>query len=305
MNLADINNRFAQPSLKFTEDPSGLIFAEIDNAAATATICLQGGHITTWRPKSQTEPVVWLSDVAKYAQGKSIRGGVPVCWPWFGPHATESSYPGHGYARTVPWQVANSATLDNGDTQIKLMLMPSDQARTQFPKACRLELVATVGATLKVELITTNLDADSIEIGEALHTYFRIGDIGQTTVTGLEGSTFVDKVDGGARKQQSGAVSFSGEVDRVYVDTSAECVIDDPVLKRRIHVAKSGSNSTVVWTPWVEKAEKMGDFGPGKTNQGGWREMVCVESANALENSVTIPAGERHAMVVEYRAESM
>ena len=305
MTPADLNSRFGQPGLNFVQGAGDLTYAEIDNAGGVARICLQGAHIVSWRPKSQAEPVVWVSDLAKYGAGKSIRGGVPVCWPWFGPHATEKAFPGHGFARTVMWQVTGSATLADGATQVKFMLMPNDQTHAQFPKACRAELIATVGATLQVDLVTSNLDNEAIEIGEALHTYFRIGDIGSATVTGLENAAYVDKVDGGTRKTQSGAVNFTGEVDRVYVDTASECVIVDPDLKRRIRIAKTGSQSTVVWTPWLEKAEKMGDFGPGKANQGGWREMVCVESGNALDNVVSVPAGGSHTMSVVYGAEPM
>jgi D-hexose-6-phosphate mutarotase len=305
MTTADLNSRYGQPGLNFTEGTGGLTYAEIDNAGGVATICLQGAHIVTWRPKSQTEPVIWVSEQAKYGPGKSIRGGAPVCWPWFGPHATDKGFPGHGFARTVMWQVTGSETLANGDTLVKFMLMPNDQTRSQFAKACRAELVATVGATIKIELVTTNLDTEAVEIGEALHTYFRIGDIGTAKVGGLENAEYVDKVDGGQRKTQSGAIAFTGEVDRVYVSTESECVIEDPDLKRRIRIAKTGSRSTVVWTPWVEKAEKMGDFGPGKHNQGGWREMVCVESGNAVDNVVSVPVGESHTMSVVYSAESL
>ena len=305
MTIADLNSQYGQPGLSFVEGGGGLTFAEIDNAHGHARICLQGAHIVSWTPKSQAEPVVWVSDMAKYGLGKSIRGGVPVCWPWFGPHATEQGFPGHGFARTTMWQVTGSETLVNGDTRVKFMLMPNDQTHSQFPKACRAELIATVGATLQVELVTTNLDNEAIEIGEALHTYFRIGDIGTATVTGLENTGYVDKADGGQHKTQSGAIAFSGEVDRVYVGTAAECVIVDPDLKRRIRIAKTGSRSTVVWTPWIEKAEKMGDFGPGRNNQGGWREMVCVESGNALDDVVSIPAGESHTLSVVYSAEPM
>jgi D-hexose-6-phosphate mutarotase len=306
-NSSDVlNNRFAIPGhLGFRDDPGGLIFAEIDNAHATASVCLQGGHLVTWRPKEQAEPVVWVSEAAKYAPGKSIRGGVPICWPWFGPHASEGGFPGHGYARTVMWEVVSSQALEGGATELALVLLQNEQTRAQFPRACRLELTLTVGTSLRVELATTNLDSEAIEIGEALHTYFRIGDIGQTRVLGLAGGEYVDKVDGGARKRQEGAIAFQGEVDRVYVNSAAECVIEDPLLARRIRIAKSGSASTVVWTPWLEKAEKMGDFGPGKAGQGGWREMVCVESGNALDNVVSVPAGGRHALTVTYTAEAI
>lgn len=305
MNPAELNERFALPGLNFVEGPGGLAFAEMDCPGGSARLCLQGAHVVTWRPSDQEEPVVWVSEQAKYGPGKSIRGGAPVCWPWFGPHAQEKTFPGHGFARTVAWQVTRTETLENGDVRIALMLMPNDQTRSQFDKACRLELIATVGASLHIELLTSNLDNEAVEIGEALHTYFRIGDIGNIQIRGLESAEFVDKVDGGQRKQETGALRFTGEVDRVYLNTATECVIEDPDLKRRIRIGKTASQATVVWTPWLEKAEKMADFGPGKQNQGGWREMVCVESANALDNVVTIPAGESHSMTVTYSAEPL
>jgi len=301
-----LNSRYGIPGqMQFRDDPGGLVFAEVDNALGSATLCLQGAHVTTWRPKSQAEAVVWVSPEAKYAPGKSIRGGVPVCWPWFGPHASESSFPGHGFARTVPWQVIGSSSLEGGATQIRLIMMQNEQTRSQWPHATKLEMIVSVGDRLRVELVSTNMDTQDLVIGEALHTYLQISDIAGIEIQGLEGCDYVDKVDGGARKTQSGGITCSGEVDRVYVNTESECVIVDPGLKRRIHIAKSGSRPAVVWTPWSEKAEKMGDFGPGKQGQGGWREMVCVESGNALDDVVTVPAGASHTLAVEYRAEAM
>ena len=297
-----LNKQFGiNGDLNFVEDSSGLIVAEIGNALATASLCLQGAHLMTWQPKSQAVPVVWLSRDAKLAAGKSIRGGAPVCWPWFGAHASESNFPGHGYARTVSWRVVESGNEPNGATRLSLRLVESEKTRAQWPHECTLDLTVTVGETLRMEMTTENTGASDFVIGEALHTYFRIGDIGEVRVKGLEGSDYWDKVGGSTLKKQSGDIHFSGETDRVYVSTAAECVIEDDKLKRRIHVAKSGSLSTVVWTPWTEKANKMGDMG----QPDGWREMVCVESVNAMENVVKVAAGTRHTMIVEYRVESI
>ena len=301
MSLADLNTRFGiNEQLKFIEGPNGLVFAEIDNALGTAYICLQGAHITTFRPKDQVEPVIWVSKFAKFAPGKSIRGGAPVCWPWFGAHATEASFPGHGFARTVMWEVTQSAALPSGETEITLALLENEQTRTQWPHKSRVELNVVVGKSLKASLDTTNLGDAPIQIGEALHTYFQISDIEAVQVTGLENTVYLDKVGEATRRTQNGPITFTGEVDRVYVDTETTCYIVDPAYERRIKIAKSGSRSTVVWTPWNEKADKMGDFGPD-----GWRQMVCVESVNALENVVIVAAGETHRMSVEYSAETL
>ena len=283
--------------LDFTEDASGLVVARIDNAQGTAMLCLQGAHLMNWQPKSQSVPVVWLSKDAKLAAGKSIRGGAPVCWPWFGAHAKEASFPGHGFARTVPWRVIESGVEPDGATRLTLRLVSSDKTHEQWPHACNLDLTVIVGETLRMELTTENTGGSDFAIGEALHTYFQIGDIGDVSVSGLEGCEYWDKVGGSNLKTQEGDIRFSGETDRVYINTASECVIRDEKLGRSIHIAKSGSLSTVVWTPWVEKADKMGDMG----KPDGWREMLCVESANALDNQVKVSAGAKHTLIVEYR----
>lgn len=298
MDTSTLNQQFGiATSLRFVEDAHGLIVAEIENPLASAKICLQGAHLLCWRPRSSSIPVVWLSDGAQLLPGKSPHSGAPVCWPWFGAHESNPTFPAHGYARNLPWEVISSASEADGATCITLRLQDSDQAKAQWPHAATLELALTIGDTLRLALTTANNGSDAIIISEAFHTYFQVGDITQVRVTGLEGTTYADKVLDFARSTQQDAITFEGEVDRVYVDTAAECVIEDPSLRRRIHIAKTGSLSTVVWTPGQEKGDKLGDLG-----NEGWRRMVCVESANTMENKVSIPAGTSHTLAVEYRA---
>jgi dihydroxy-acid dehydratase len=302
---ADPLARFAIPGqLVFRSGAGGLTYVDIDNHGGRATICLQGAHVVSFRPKSQQEPVVWLSDAASFAPGKSIRGGAPVCWPWFGAHASETGYPAHGFARTVPWEVVGTRRRNDAKTEITLQLVESEQTRAQWPHPTRLTLTVVVGEKLEMQLATTNLGDAPVQIGEALHTYLHVSDIGAVKVSGLEGSDYHDKVGEAARRKQRDAIAFKGEVDRVYVDTPADCVIEDAGLKRRIRIAKSGSLSTIVWTPWTGKAEKMGDLGRGKSG-AGWREMVCVESANAMDNVVTVAPGETHTLAVTYSVEAL
>jgi D-hexose-6-phosphate mutarotase len=302
LTAQQLNTQFGiRGQLEFVEDKSGLIVAEIRNRQGSASLCLQGAHLMTWQPRSQPVPVIWLSRDAKLAAGKSIRGGVPVCWPWFGAHAAESAFPGHGFARTVPWQVVETDTGPDGSTRLTLQLIENEKTRAQWPYASKLNLTLIIGDILHRELTTENTGTTDFVIGEALHTYFQIGDIGAVRISGLEGCEYWDKVGGSALRKQSGAINFSGETDRVYVNTVSECVIEDDKLKRHVYITKSGSHSTVVWTPWADKAGKMGDMG----QPDGWREMVCVESANALENIIKVAAGSRHTMLVEYRAESI
>lgn len=304
MSHADIftlNQQFAiAGQLEFVQDTGGLVIARINNIHAQASIALQGAHVMTFQPRGE-HPVIWLSPAAKLAPGKSIRGGVPVCWPWFGPHASESGFPAHGFARTVPWQVVASEALAHGSTRVTFELPQSSIPSGQWPHACRVRNIVTVGKDLTVELVTENTGNSAFEIGEALHTYFVISDVDAARINGLEGAAYLDKVDNMQRKIQAGAVTINTEVDRLYVNTEAECLIEDTGFKRRIRIAKRGSRSTVVWNPWLEKAAKMGDFG----SDSGYRGMVCVESVNAAENVVSIPPGASHSLAVVYSVEKI
>jgi D-hexose-6-phosphate mutarotase len=298
MTLTELNQRFAISNhVQFKEIAEGMIIAEVSNQHANSNIAVQGAHIATWQPRGQ-EPVIWLSPLAKFAQGKSIRGGVPICWPWFGPHASDSKLSGHGYARTVPWQVLETKALPDGATFLRFGLIETDATRAQWPNTSPVQLEVTVGQKLRVELVTQNAGKDAFILGEALHTYFQISDVAKMTIRGLEGCDYLDKVGEPARRTQQGGIVIESEVDRVYVDTDKDCVIEDKGLKRAIRIAKTGSNSTVVWNPWTEKANKMGDFG-----DHGYRGMVCVESANAFDNLVTVKPGETHRLAVEYSVE--
>jgi len=298
MDLGDLNARFGiENTLVFEPGPGELPVAAVENEAASAVIALQGAQLIRWAPRGE-HAVIWLSEAARLAPGKSIRGGVPVCWPWFGPHHTEANYPAHGYARTVSWEVLSTEALGAAQTRLLFRLVESDATRAWWPHDTPLECSITVGQALELELLTRNAGNEPVTIGEALHTYFEVGDVSQVQVLGLEDGEYLDKVDGLRRKTQQGPVSIAGEVDRVYVNSSSPCVISDPVLGRRILIEKRGSESTVVWNPWVEKAEKMGDLG-----EQGYRHMLCVESGNAADNVLTVAPDAEHRLWVRYSVE--
>lgn len=300
MNLAELNQKYAIPGhVSFRDVADGMAAAEVANAHAEALIVLQGAHLATWRPRGQ-EPVIWLSPLAKFAPGKSIRGGVPVCWPWFGPHATDAKLPGHGFARTVMWDVRETRALPDGSTFLCFELVETEATRAQWPHLSSVRLEITVGATLRVELVTRNDSATPFGLGEALHTYFHISDLGNMKITGLENCDYLDKVGTPARRSQQGAVVIGSEVDRIYLDVPGDCLIEDAGFKRRIRIHGEGARSAVVWNPWIEKAEKMGDFGPE-----GYRGMVCVETANAADNVVMVAGGEEHRVAAVYSVEAM
>lgn len=285
--------------MRFTQFADGIVVAEIDNPLATATISLYGGHVVAWWPKHQTTPVLWLSKLAKFATGKAIRGGVPICWPWFGAHPSDKNLPGHGYARISPWDVDSVRTLEGGATEVKLTLLESDLSSAHWSHSVRLSAIITVGSTLTIELTTTNNSAQEISLSEGLHTYFQIGEISDIRIHGLESSEYIDLVNGNERCKQTGSITFEGELGRIYVNSNSSCVIDDPRLNRRIRIEKSGSLGTAVWNPWAETAAKMDDLGGN-----GWRDMVCVESANAMENLITVAAGASHTLSVTYTADN-
>jgi glucose-6-phosphate 1-epimerase len=271
-----------------------LVAARVTTPLADATITLQGAHVTHWQPSGQ-QAVIWVSDLARYAPGKSIRGGVPVCWPWFGPHAENPKLPGHGFARTVPWALVATKALPDGRIRLEFELSQTEATRAQWPHASIVRNIVTVGEELEVELATTNTGSAPFQLGQALHTYFVVGDVRRATVAGLGGCDYLDKV-GGGRERQRGQVSFTQETDRIYLGTHGCCGILDPVMDRTLLITSTGSRSTVVWNPWIDKAAKMGDFGP----DGQWG-MVCVETANAAEDVITLAAGETHRLTAQYR----
>ena len=299
-NIQDLNKRFsiedAANSLKFKAGKGDIPVVEIKSDLASATISLQGAHILSWKPSNERD-VIWISNDASYAMGKSIRGGVPLCWPWFGAHENNDAFPAHGFARTVLWQVKDTQVLSFNEIQITFSLDTDtldENLRTMWPFSTRAEFKITVSDTLKLELTTFNLSDEDITIGQALHTYFNIKDIESTVIHGLDGKTYLDKTDGFVSKQQDGDISIDGEIDRVYLDTADDAIIDDTT--RKIVIEKQGSQSTVVWNPGEIVADKMGDLGTD-----GYRNMLCVESANAANDVVEIGSGKSHSLSVTYK----
>lgn len=283
------------------QDVNGLHFLQIENPLASATIALQGAHIMHWQPKSAAQPVLWLSSNARYVAGRSIRGGTPICWPWFGAHPTDSSFCPHGFARVIPWSVTQVRTLASGATRLTLTMSETDETKRQLSYPHALSITITVGETLKIALATTNHGSDPFMVGEAFHTYFNVSDVENIHINGLDQSLYSDKVHDYQRRTQQGKLEFKSEFDRVYINNSDDCTIVDEGFNRAIRVAKSGSNSTVIWTPWADKAAQMADIGA----KDEWRKMICVETANALENSIVVNPHQTHILCAEYSLEAL
>ncbi len=290
LDLATLNARFAIPGhLQFVDSAPGLPVADIRTPLATAQVALQGAQVLAWQPDGLA-PVLWLSGAAVFQAGKAVRGGVPVCWPWFGDRPGHSA---HGFVRTRLWELRETGLDAQGQVHLSLGLRDDEATRAVWDHAFDLELQVTVGTTLTLALTTRNTGPEAFTLTEALHTYFSVGDIGQTTVHGLDNTTYLDKVQGFAPAQQTGPVNFTTETDRVYINTTADCVIDDAQQNRRITVAKTGSQATVVWNPWVDREKAMPDMAPG-----GYQTMVCVETVNAGPHVICVTPGQQHAMNV-------
>jgi glucose-6-phosphate 1-epimerase len=201
----------------------------------------------------------------------------------------------HGFARVIPWKLLESSQLKNGATKIVLKMLPTEAVTKQLTYSFELILTIVVGETLYLNLKTTNLSDSPFVISEGYHTYFYISDIENIKVTGLEDSVYTDKIDNFSRGVEKTSITFNNEFDRVYTNSN-DCYIEDEKFNRVITIKKSNSNSTVVWTPWQKKALAMGDMG----KQDEWRRMVCVETANLLENSVVIYPKLSHSVATEY-----
>ena len=289
------------PSVRAEIGPGNLPRLVVKTRAGRAEIYFQGAHVTAWQPASASEPVLWMSGKSYYEFGKPLRGGVPICFPWFGAHASDATAPGHGFGRLRDWNLIEAAETAEGVVTLALELA-SDKALTPlWPHAFRAVHRITIGNTLTMALEVTNPGAEAFTVEEALHTYFAVKDVRNVTVTGLEQVDYLDKVSGFDRKNQGGdPIRFTGETDRVYLNTTATCVIHDPGARRRIAIRKTGSDATVVWNPWIAKARAMPDFGDDE-----WPEMVCVETCNVNVHARKLAPGASHTMtaIIEVQGE--
>lgn len=279
------------------EGGGGLPVLRVDTDAASAQIYLHGAHVTSWRP-GQAQEVLWLSEASEFADGSPIRGGIPLCGPWFGPGRSKNKEPMHGWFRTSTWTLTD-VSLDGDDVVVRLTLSGADaRVPESEPADVTASYTVRVGAQLGLEL-TVTAGADGLDLEEALHTYFAVADVTQVRIEGLDGTRYADKAPGGRNlNAQAGDLSLVRLTDRVYAH-EGQATLVDPGLDRRIVIDKSGSRSTVVWNPWDAKAAEMPDLG------GVWQTFVCVEVANALNQHVKLEAGAAHTMGATITVESL
>ena len=262
---------------------------EVNTDWSSAEIYLQGAHVTDFQKKGEP-PLLFTSQFSRFEGGQAIRGGIPIIFPWFG---AKEGGAAHGFARATEWELHEATTVPDGGVSLRLGFPGCAEGAMWPPFAAN--YVITVTDTLTLELIITNASGEQdFNFENCLHTYFAIGDINNVSVTGLKGVSYFDKVDHFAQKtEDADSIRINSEVDRIYFDTTGVVEIHDPGLGRKIRVEKSGSASTVVWNPWIAKAQQMSDFGNEE-----YKQMLCVESGNVVNNKVTLPPGKSSVLKV-------
>jgi glucose-6-phosphate 1-epimerase len=284
--------------LDFHATASGLVYARVTTPRATATVYIQGAHLAAWQPKGQ-QPAIFISRKSDLAPGKAIRGGVPIAFPWFATRHDGKPGPSHGFARIQDWTLAFAA-MAGDELHLTFTLGPTEISRNLGYDNFRLAYELIIGRTLTMQLTVANDAAAPLVFEEALHTYYAVADIHEATVDGLDGVTYVDKTDKFQLKVQRGAVAISEPSDRVYFNTESTCVLHDTGGKRRVTIAKTGSNTTVVWNPWESGAAKLPDLDPTE-----WHEYIAVETANAAVNAITLAPGATHVMQAHVTVEDV
>jgi glucose-6-phosphate 1-epimerase len=286
----NLGSRFAIPGVaQILPGNNDLPKIQITTPAASAEIYLHGAQVTSWHP-AVSEEVIFLSQHSHWEAGKAIRGGIPICFPWFRAKSDNPKAPSHGVVRTKAWQL-ESLTEESEGVVITLATESDDQSHQWWAHNFRILHRITVGQQLKLELAVTNTGSDPFQFEEALHTYNRVADATKIRITGLDAVSFLDNRDSNREKVQAGAAKFTQQTDNAYLNTQQSVEIVDPLLHRRIRLEKQNSSTTVVWNPWQDGAASLADLGDEE-----WQQMACVEASNILSSAITLPPGEQHTM---------
>jgi glucose-6-phosphate 1-epimerase len=293
--IDELAQRFPHPDVRFSRKDR-LVLVEVTNEHGTAALSPFGATLLSYIPRGGAE-VIWVSETARFDGRKPIRGGVPVCWPWFGPHPSDPDRKAHGIARGAPWTLESVRSVDAG-TEVALRLAPDAVPREAWPHDFALRLVVTLGPALEMRLEGENRSHTDWTVSEALHAYFRVAEATETAVEGLQGKEYADKLRDGARSTQDGPLQVAAPMDRVYLDHQGPAVLHDAGNGRRIRVTKAGSASTIVWNPGPAGARDCEDM-----PDDGYRTMVCVEAGNALDKAYTLPAGAHHTLTTRIAVE--
>ena len=288
--IDELNRRFAiSGAASITAGNQGLPRVSVLTPVASAEIYLHGAQLTSWRPAG-AEEVIFLSQHSQWEAGRAIRGGIPVCFPWFRNKVDDPKAPAHGFVRTKGWQL-DSVEMQGDAVLVSLSTASDEATRAWWPHDFHLTHRLTIGEELAQELVVSNTGNTSLRFEEALHTYYRVGGAEAVRVQGLDGVAYLDNTDGNRKKQQEGDVVFTRQIDSAYIDTTHEVQIYDPLLRRRIRLIKQNSRTTVVWNPWSTGAQTLKDLGGDE-----WRTMACVEASNIRDFAVDLLPGQLHTM---------
>src|SRR5262249_15433794 len=271
------------------EGNAGLPKVRITTPDVMGEMYLHGAHITSWKP-SGAEEVLFLSSQSRWEDGRAIRGGVPICFPWFGDKGDDRKAPAHGFVRTRSWHLESISAAGNAVT-VSMFTESDESTRRWWPAEFRVVYRATFGRELDLELVVSNTGRTSLRFEEALHAYHRVGDVNQARLRGLDGIQYLDKTDAYRRKTQQAEIAITSETDRVYLDTTDPIDLTDPVLHRATRVVKENSRTTVIWNPWMDKTRQLSDL-----RENDWTQMVCIETSNVADFAVDLAPGQHHAM---------
>jgi glucose-6-phosphate 1-epimerase len=291
--IEKLNSQFEIASrLIFKEGKGNLPTIHINNRHASAVICLYGAQLLSYIPKNQQD-ILWMSEHSLFETGKAIRGGVPVCFPWFGPHATDKTKPQHGFARLQEWNVISTEETADDSVTVILSLHESPFSLELWPYSFKAIAKFIIGHTLEIKLTVTNTGKEKFEYSDALHTYFNISDITAVNIEGLQNNSYYEGFSMDLKKQETQLLTFDAETNRRYIDHTGDCIIHDPGYNRKMRSAKTGSKVSVLWNPGEATAKTMTDIHPG-----GYKTYVCAEPANAYAgiDMILLAPGESHTL---------
>ncbi len=283
---------------------------KITHPLFSATLLLQGAQLIEFTPiHNQGNNLLWLSDCARYEHGKPIRGGIPICWPWFGnldknPDNIQAQLPdalldsalasAHGFARTQRWQIKN-ITENCHFVEITLQLTSTCETKKIWPFEFSLDATFTFSKTLAVSLTTTNQDTQPFYISQALHSYLPTVDIKRSVISPTQGLLYIDALDHWQEKTQTGKINFRAETDRLYFFEKEDYSLRLDTPNNSLLINNKNSQSAVIWNPWIEKSKRLSQF-----REGDYQNMLCIETANVLSDVKKILPQEQSTLTVEF-----
>jgi len=297
--VAELDRKFGSAGLvRVCEGNGRLPRVQVNGAFGQGEMYLHGAQVTSWKATGKDE-LLFVSTKSGWQEGQAIRGGIPICFPWFRGKVNDPKAPAHGFVRTKTWQLESITESEAGVT-VSTSTTTDAHTRQWWPAEFRLVHRVTFGPQLNLELVCTNTGPTTFRFEEALHTYNRVGDVGRVRLRGLNNVHFLDNTCSNKEKMQDGDVAIAAQTDNAYLNTAGEVELLDEVMRRRIRLRKHNSLTTVVWNPWREGAAALRDLGDGE-----WNQFLCVEASNILDSAVSLEPGQEHRMTAVISVEQL